>query len=146
LTFSDLDYGIDLVFIQSTRFNPDPLKLKTMKRSTFKTLLIFAQMMMGGSVFAQKTYTLSTSANWSAILRSSCYACTISIASGTTLTMDVAATCQNCVFQGGTLSINNQTLNPVGGRIRRNPREQHDADRPVITVAMAPHVQKYACT
>src|ERR1700744_471105 len=82
-----------------------------MKRSTFKTLWILALLIMSGSVFAQKTYTLPSSANWSAVLPSTCYACTISIASGTTLTMDVAATCQNCIFQGGTLSINNLALN-----------------------------------
>lgn len=82
-----------------------------MKRSNFKTLWILALMMTGTSVFAQKTYTLGSSANWSAVLPSTCYACTISIASGTTLTMDEAATCQNCTFQGGTLSISNQTLN-----------------------------------
>ncbi len=82
-----------------------------MKRSNFKTLWILALLMMGGSVFAQKTYTLSASNNWSSVLPSTCFACTISIPSGTTLTMDESATCQNCTFEGGTLSINNLTLN-----------------------------------
>lgn len=82
-----------------------------MKRSNLTTLWILALMIMTSSVFAQKTYTLSSSNNWSAVLPSTCFDCTISIASGATLTMDESATCQNCTFQGGTLSISNQTLN-----------------------------------
>jgi hypothetical protein len=68
---------------------------------------------MGSSVIAQTTYTLSSSATtqWSAVLPSTCYACTITIPSGSTLAVNESVTCQNCTFSGGTLSISNETLN-----------------------------------
>ncbi len=44
-------------------------------------------------------------------LPATCYACTIDIASGVTLTVDKSETCQNCTFSGGTVSIASQTLN-----------------------------------
>ncbi|HEV3324336.1 MAG TPA: hypothetical protein VG052_01980, partial [Puia sp.] len=78
-----------------------------MKRSTSKTLLITALMILivSSSVMAQSAYTLSGNRNWSAVLPSTCYDCTISIASGSTLTVDEPATCQNCTFDGGAVSI-----------------------------------------
>jgi hypothetical protein len=63
------------------------------------------------SVKAQTSYSISSNANWSATLPSTCYACTINIASGATLTVDKSSTCQNCTFVGGTVSIASQTFN-----------------------------------
>jgi hypothetical protein len=84
-----------------------------MKRSTHKTLLITALIILivSSSVMAQSAYTLSGNTNWSAVLPSTCYECTITIAAGSTLTVDESATCQNCTFDGGTVSIGGQTLN-----------------------------------
>jgi hypothetical protein len=63
------------------------------------------------SLYAQSSYTINSNVNWSAALPSTCYACTINIGSGATLTVNVSATCQNCTFAGGTVSIASQTLN-----------------------------------
>jgi hypothetical protein len=63
------------------------------------------------SVKAQTSYSISANANWSATLPTTCYACTINIASGVTLTVDKSVTCQNCTFVGGTVSIASQTFN-----------------------------------
>lgn len=83
-----------------------------MKRSILILPLITA-LLMGTSVIAQTTYTLSTAATtqWSSVLPSTCYACTITIPSGSTLTVNESVTCQNCTFSGGTLSISSETLN-----------------------------------
>ena len=76
-------------------------------------LPLITTLLMGSSVIAQKTYTLSASATtqWSAVLPSPCYDCTITIPSGSTLDVNESATCQNCTFSGGTLSISSETLN-----------------------------------
>jgi hypothetical protein len=68
---------------------------------------------MCSSAIAQTAYTLSTAATtqWSAVLPSTCDACTITIPSGSTLTVNESVTCQNCTFSGGTLSISSETLN-----------------------------------
>jgi hypothetical protein len=63
------------------------------------------------SVKAQTSYSIGSNSNWSATLPNTCYACTINIASGVTLTVDKSATCQNCTFVGGTVSIASQTFN-----------------------------------
>lgn len=63
------------------------------------------------SVKAQTTYSINSNANWSAKLPSTCNSCTINIASGATLTVDQNATCQNCTFAGGKISIASKTLN-----------------------------------
>lgn len=83
-----------------------------MKRSII-ILPLIATLLMGSSVIAQTAYTLSASATtqWSAALPSSCYACTITIPSGSTLAVNESVTCQNCTFSGGTLLISNETLN-----------------------------------
>jgi hypothetical protein len=60
---------------------------------------------------AQTSYTISSSQNWSAGIPSTCSACTITLSAGVTLTVDKNVTCQNCVFQGGTLSMGSQSLN-----------------------------------
>jgi hypothetical protein len=84
-----------------------------MKRSIYKTLLISVLMtlIVSSSVMAQSAYSLSGNKNWSAVLPSTCFDCTISIAAGSTLTVDESATCQNCTFDGGAVSISSQTLN-----------------------------------
>ena len=83
-----------------------------MKRSTL-ILPLITTLLMGSSVIAQSTYTLPAAATtqWSAVLPSTCYACTITIPSGSTLAVNESVTCQNCTFSGGTLSISNETLN-----------------------------------
>ena len=83
-----------------------------MKRSII-ILPLIATILMSSSVIAQTSYTLPSSATtqWSAVLPSTCYACTITIPSGSTLDVNESVTCQNCTFSGGTLSINNETLN-----------------------------------
>jgi hypothetical protein len=83
-----------------------------MKRSII-ILPLIATLLMGSSVIAQTAYTLSASATtqWSAALPSTCYDCTITIPSGSTLAVNESVTCQNCTFSGGTLSISNETLN-----------------------------------
>jgi Secretion system C-terminal sorting domain len=79
-----------------------------MKRALMILTLI---QILSNSVKAQTSYTISSNANWSTTLPSTCYACTININSGVTLTVDKSATCQNCTFVGGTVSIASQTLN-----------------------------------
>jgi hypothetical protein len=79
-----------------------------MKRALMILTLI---QILSNSVKAQTSYTISSNANWSTTLPSTCYACTININSGITLTVDKSATCQNCTFVGGTVSIASQTLN-----------------------------------
>lgn len=83
-----------------------------MKRSII-ILPLIATLLMGSSVIAQTAYTLSASATtqWSAALPSTCYDCTITIPSGSTLAVNESVTCQNCTFSGGTLSISSETLN-----------------------------------
>lgn len=83
-----------------------------MKRS-ITILPLIAALLMSSSAIAQTTYTLPAAATtqWSAVLPSSCYACTITIPSGSTLNVNESVTCQNCTFSGGTLSISNETLN-----------------------------------
>jgi hypothetical protein len=74
---------------------------------------LIATLLMGSSVIAQKTYTLSAAATtqWSAVLPSTCYECTITIPSGSTLVLNESVTCQNCTFSGGTVSVGSETLN-----------------------------------
>ena len=63
------------------------------------------------SSYAQSSYTINSNANWSSVLPSTCFDCTINIGAAATLTVDKSATCQNCTFVGGTVSIASQTLN-----------------------------------
>jgi hypothetical protein len=83
-----------------------------MKRSNPIFLLMFT-FLVNTSAIAQTTYTISTAATtqWSAVLPSTCNACTITIPSGSTLAVNESVTCQNCTFSGGTLSISSETLN-----------------------------------
>jgi hypothetical protein len=77
-----------------------------------RALMIFTLLqILTSSVNAQTTYAINSNANWSTTLPSTCYACTINIASGVTLTVDKSETCQNCTFSGGTVSISSETLN-----------------------------------
>ena len=72
-----------------------------------RALLIFTLIqILSNSAKAQTSYSITSNSNWSAKLPSTCYACTINIASGVTLTVDKSETCQNCTFVGGTVSIN----------------------------------------
>jgi hypothetical protein len=83
-----------------------------MKRSNPIFLLMFT-FLVNTSAIAQTAYTISTAATtqWSAVLPSTCNACTITIPSGSTLAVNESVTCQNCTFSGGTLSISSETLN-----------------------------------
>lgn len=82
-----------------------------MKRSLYTSLLVLALITLNNFVFAGTTYSITSNKNWSSVLPNTCANCTISISSGVTLTIDVAATCQNCTFQGGSIVLNNKTLN-----------------------------------
>ncbi len=62
-------------------------------------------------VHGQTTYTITSNKNWSAVLPNTCANCTIVISSGVTLTIDGSFSCQNCTFQGGNISMTDQTLN-----------------------------------
>jgi hypothetical protein len=75
------------------------------------SLITTALMLLSFSLFAQTTYTINSNANWSSTLPSTCFACTINIASSATLTVDASETCQNCTFNGGTIAITSKTLN-----------------------------------
>ena len=75
------------------------------------SFLTIALIILHISLYAQSSYTISANTNWSAALPSTCYACTINIGSAATLTINESATCQNCTFIGGTVSIASQTLN-----------------------------------
>ena len=75
------------------------------------SLLTIALIVLHISLNAQSSYAINSNVNWSAALPSTCYACTINIGSGATLTVNESATCQNCTFVGGTVSIASQTLN-----------------------------------
>jgi hypothetical protein len=56
---------------------------------------------------AQKIYTISTNTSWSsAAYPSYCNACTFTISSGKTLTIDKSSvSCANCIFSSGNISI-----------------------------------------
>jgi hypothetical protein len=66
---------------------------------------------LSNSAKAQTSYSIISNSNWSAKLPTTCYACTINIPSGVTLTVNESVTCQNCTFVGGTVSIASETLN-----------------------------------
>ena len=75
---------------------------------TILTLIeILALTMIINVCTAQKTYTVSSNTSWSnAAFPSYCSTCTFNIASGKTLTIDnSSATCANCIFSGGNISI-----------------------------------------
>lgn len=85
-----------------------------MKRSIplpLTTLLVLTLMVLSNPSFAGTTYSITSNRNWSAVLPSTCTNCTINISSGVTLTVDQSSTCQNCTITGGTIVLNNQTLN-----------------------------------
>jgi hypothetical protein len=80
-------------------------------KTFYPFLLILALVSISTLSFAGTTYSITSNKNWSAVLPSTCANCTISISNGVTLTINQSVTCQNCTFQGGTIVINNQTLN-----------------------------------
>ncbi|HEY6902205.1 MAG TPA: T9SS type A sorting domain-containing protein [Puia sp.] len=83
-----------------------------MKRNTYlSTLLVLTLMTLSSASFAGTTYSITSNRNWSAVLPSTCANCTIDISNGVTLTVDQSSTCQNCTITGGTIVLNNQTLN-----------------------------------
>ena len=75
-----------------------------MKHVQISFCILPALMILNLSVLAQTSYSINSSANWSAKLPSTCFA------SGATLTVDQSATCQNCTFVGGNVAINNKTF------------------------------------
>jgi hypothetical protein len=77
-----------------------------------RALMIFTLIqILSNSAKAQTSYSITSNANWSAKLPSTCSACTINISSGVTLTVNESATCQNCTFVGGIVSIASETFN-----------------------------------
>ncbi|HVU57218.1 MAG TPA: T9SS type A sorting domain-containing protein [Puia sp.] len=78
---------------------------------TIRTFLVTMPFVYAVNVSAQTSYFITTNKNWSAVLPSTCAACTINVSTGVTLTIDESVTCQNCTIQGGNISMNNQTLN-----------------------------------
>jgi len=87
------------------------LKIECSMKTKFTLLISLIALVFSSSVLAQTTYNISSNSNWSATLPATCANCTITISTGVTLTIDGSYTCQNCTFQGGTLSMTNQTLN-----------------------------------
>ncbi len=85
--------------------NPNPFK------TLHAFLLTLVLVVLAATGNAQTTYNITANKTWSAVLPTSCFACTINISTGITLTIDKNETCQNCVFSGGTISMDNQTLN-----------------------------------
>lgn len=83
----------------------------TSMKTMFTLLMTLVVLVAVNTAAAQTTYTISSNRNWSATLPSICANCTINISTGVTLTIDGSFTCQNCTFQGGTLSMSSQTLN-----------------------------------
>lgn len=78
---------------------------------TIFTQLITLTAILFFSAAQAQTYNITSNGNWSATLPNTCANCTINISSGVTLTVDGSFTCQNCTFQGGAVSMTNQTLN-----------------------------------
>src|SRR5258708_2094781 len=83
---------------------------KTLYQS-IRSLLLALPLFYAAAAVGQTTYTITSNKNWSAVLPSTCAACTITISSGVTLTIDGDVTCQNCTIQGGNISMNNHTMN-----------------------------------
>jgi hypothetical protein len=83
-----------------------------MKTVLYKSipLLIFSLILTTTCLYAT-SYVISANTNWSAKLPATCANCTIIISGNATLTINEAVTCQNCTFEGGTVSMTNQTLN-----------------------------------
>jgi hypothetical protein len=73
--------------------------------------IILTALFAGNVVLAQSSYLITSNKNWSAVLPNTCANCSIVISSGVTLTIDQSVTCQNCTFQGGTISMTDKTLN-----------------------------------
>ena len=74
-------------------------------------LITLVTLLVVTTAYTQTSYTISANSNWSATLPSTCANCTITVATGVTLTINGSYTCQNCTINGGTLSMTNQTLN-----------------------------------
>ena len=77
-----------------------------MKRSIYTFFLTLITL----SAFSQTTYKINSNTSWSSSIPTSCINCTIIISSNATLTVDQAATCMNCSFNGGSILIPNKTL------------------------------------
>jgi hypothetical protein len=95
------------LIIKNFRFGKALVIFVFMKHVSFCILALILKI----SVFAQTSYSINSNTNWSAKLPSTCFACTINIASAAALTIDQSATCQNCTFVGGNVVINSKTLN-----------------------------------
>ena len=66
---------------------------------------------------ARIVYTVNSSRNWSDGIPAKCKNCTVNISTGMTLTIDKAVSCENCSFQGGTLSLTNLALQFTGSAV-----------------------------
>jgi len=82
-----------------------------MKTNFYKSILSTLSLVLASLFLHATSYTIAANANWSAKLPATCANCTIIIAGSATLTIDESVTCQNCTFEGGTVSMTNQTFN-----------------------------------
>lgn len=83
-----------------------------MKRSISTILMMtLALAMISATGFSQTTYNITSNGNWSSSLPSTCNSCTIKISTNVTLTINGSVTCQNCTFEGGAITMTNETLN-----------------------------------
>lgn len=80
-------------------------------KTNFKSILTTLSLVLASLFLHATSYSIPSNANWSSKLPATCANCTIIIASNATLTIDESVTCQNCTFEGGTVSMSNQTLN-----------------------------------
>ncbi len=80
-------------------------------KTNFTTLALLSALLMAFTAQAQTTYLITSNKSWSGnSMPLSCVNCTITISSGVTLIIDKDVACQNCTFNGGSISMNNQTL------------------------------------
>ena len=77
-----------------------------MKRS-----ILFFLTLISISTFAQTTYSITSSGNWSSSIPTSCINCTINIATNKVIAIDQSITCMNCTISGGSITVSNQTFN-----------------------------------
>ncbi|MEP6749261.1 MAG: T9SS type A sorting domain-containing protein [Bacteroidota bacterium] len=70
---------------------------------TISTLFISLMLVSFNYSVAQTTYTVNANSNYPA----NCTNCTFNIASGVTLTISQAGTCNNCTFNGGNIAVAN---------------------------------------
>ena len=86
-----------------------PIKSKSMIRN-FYPIFLLTLLSVSINSFAQTSYTIAASGKWSTSIPTSCINCTITIASGKTVSIDQSITCMNCIINGGAITDSNQTF------------------------------------